>query len=191
MVRVQIWFWISRPWRATTSSCLSEGEALSCPVDRPSSKKNLLSQTAESGDFRQNSAPPWSWELLLLKGNVLSRPDVLPDTTCLQLLVRLWCHTKAWSQLHWVWPRPHAWLNFCSSQSCFFSFYFFIFFIPRTFCNKLLTYQIFVSDSASQKNLTCDNFQRVTQDRKWNQKYLAITWKVYCGESFKLKSKSL
>ena len=158
-------------------------DALKCHVDPPSAKKDLLLQTAESGDFRQNLAPLWSWKLPLLKGNVLSRPDVFLDTTCIQLLLCLRCDTKAWSQLPWVWPRPHAWLNFCSSQACFFSFFFFCL-VPRTFCNKPLTYQIFVSDCFSE-NLTCDNFQRVTHDRKWNQKYLAITQQVYCGESFK------
>ena len=110
------------PVLAWVKEYVTRVDALTCHVDPPSAKKDLLPQTAESSDFRQNSTPPWSWELLVLKGNVLSRPDVLPDTTCLQLLVCLWCHTKAWSQLHWVWPRPHAWVNFCSFQSCFFSF---------------------------------------------------------------------
>ena len=71
-------------------------------IDPHSAKKDLLLQTAESGDFRQNSAPLWSWELPLLKGNVLSRPDVFPDTTCIQLLLCLGYDTKAQSQLPWV-----------------------------------------------------------------------------------------
>ena len=56
------------PVLAWVKEYVTRVDALTCHVDPPSAKKDLLPQTAESSDFRQNSAPPWSWELLVLKG---------------------------------------------------------------------------------------------------------------------------
>lgn len=79
-------------------------------------------------------------------------------------------NTKGPSQLHLVWPRPLHSLNFCFSQSCFFSFLF----LPQEHSVMNLPHADLCFRVCFPDNLTHDTFQRVTQDRTWNQKYLAF-----------------
>lgn len=185
MVRVQIWFWISRRWKATTSSFLNEricdcSRCFDMPRRSSFSKERLTSSNCRKWWLKTEFSSP------LELGTTSAEGECLIQARC-----------SSWHNLH---PTPG--LSVVRHQSMvpaslgltkttclaklllFSSLLLFLFLVPRTFCNKPLTYQIFVSDCFSE-NLTRDSFQRVTQDRKWNQTYLAIIQQVYCGESFK------